>query len=421
MAASAAATVAVPNCLLGAGEVGSVGPVLGHIDENRLFCFIRPSHEGGVRLKVTDTTSGKVVATLRAQAKVENDLCTRFEVKGLTPDRAYRGEFFNETGHPLFAGAEFRARTPAAPGKEETTILGLGSCISSTKFNEIWQQIAAQKIEGFCLLGDSPYIDRSALSRNRAARREFWGTLPALGDLAKSIPFWSTWDDHDFGKNDSDGRVAGKENIRQAFLEYSALANYGEQNEGIYTRFRRGPVEVWMIDDRWFSQTATSWADPDKTTCLGRRQWEWLQRTLKASTAPFKLLCTGMVWYHKGNTEKDHWETYAVEREALFAFIRKEKIPGVMLVSGDIHVSRHHDYGSERLGYPLHECVVSPMHERVIPSLDVKHPARVWSLPAPNVFLKVEATPKNLTARWLNVKGAQIYTFSVSSKSLTGK
>ena len=88
-------------------------------------------------------------------------------------------------------------------------------------------------------------------------------------------------------------------------------------------------------------------------------------------------------------------------------------------MSGDIHVSRHHDYGNERLGYPLHECVVSPMHERVIPSLDVKHPAKVWSLPAPNVFLKVEATSKKLTATWINMMGKEIYSFSVESKALS--
>ena len=49
-------------------------------------------------------------------------------------------------------------------------------------------------------------------------------------------------------------------------------------------------------------------------------------RTIKKSTAPFKLLCTGMVWYPKGNREKDHWETYAVERDVPFAFIKREDI-----------------------------------------------------------------------------------------------
>jgi alkaline phosphatase D len=129
-----------------------------------------------------------------------------------------------------------------------------------------------------------------------------------------------------------------------------------------------------------------------------------------------------MVWYPKGNKEKDHWETYAAEREAIFAFIKSERIPGVMLISGDIHVSRHHDYGTERLGYPLHECVVSPMHASVIPSLDVKHEARVWSKPEPNVFLKVEAEnlskDPQLTATWINMAGKKLHRVEVSATQL---
>ena len=145
-------------------------------------------------------------------------------------------------------------------------------------------------------------------------------------------------------------------------------------------KVQTGPVEVWMIDGRWFSQTNPSWADPDRPTCRAN-QWEWLKRTIKKSTA------AGMVWYPKGNREKDHWETYAVERDALFAFIKREKISGVILMSGDIHVSRHHDYGNERLGYPL-MSVSSPL---CMNAFLMKHPAKVW-IPAPNVFLKVEAT-----------------------------
>jgi alkaline phosphatase D len=126
-----------------------------------------------------------------------------------------------------------------------------------------------------------------------------------------------------------------------------------------------------------------------------------------------------MVGYPKGNKEKDHWETYSAEREAIFAYIQKEKVPGVVLISGDIHVSRHHDYGSERLGYPLHECVVSPMHERIIPALDVAHPARIWSRPEPNVFLKVEADATSLVARWINMTGEEIHVLNLNAADLT--
>lgn len=394
-----------------------IGPVLGHIDSRRIHGFIRPQRAGGVRLIVRDA-AGKEVAQREIVADPAHDLCARFELAGLEPDSVYSGEFLDADGAALFPASRFETRTAPLPERDPRVTLGMGSCASSTSYDELWQQIAKRKVDGFCLLGDTPYIDTNDLAANRHARRLFWGHLPALAALAKRIPFWNTWDDHDFGKNDSDGTMPKKEDIRRAFLEYTAMGAYGEADAGVYDHFRRGPLEVWLIDDRWFSQTEASWADPAQKTCLGRRQWEWLQRTLKASTAPFKILCTGMVWYPKGNAEKDHWETYSAEREAIFTFIRREAIPGVILVSGDIHVSRHHRYEATALGYPLHECVVSPMHASVIPALDVAHPARIWSKPEPNVFLTFEADSRTLEATWINRKGEALHSFKLGVEEL---
>jgi alkaline phosphatase D len=370
-----------------------------------------------VKLVVKDMT-GKIVATQEAVADPANDLSTHFCVRDLRPSTKYTGEFFGAEGKELFSDCRFEAVTADLPKEGKEITLGLGSCVSSTSFDELWKQISKQDLDGFCLLGDTPYIDTNDLARNREARRVFWGHLPSFKALSRRIPFWNTWDDHDFGRNDSDGLMPMKENIRKAFTEYNALANYGENDQGIYTQFRRGPLEVWLIDDRWFSQTGPSWADTSQRTCIGAAQWEWLKRTLKASTAPFKILCTGMTWYPKGNKEKDHWETYSAEREAIYSYIKSEKIPGVVLISGDIHVSRHHDYGSERIGYPLHECVVSPMHASVIPSLDVAHPARIWSKPEPNVFMVMKATQKKLRAEWINMAGEKIHGFELDVSKL---
>ena len=77
---------------------------------------------------------------------------------------------------------------------------------------------------------------------------------------------------------------------------------------GIQTSFRWGPIEVFLIDPRWFSRTEPSWADPALPGCIGKAQWEWLRTSLKASRAPFKALATGMIWDDKKNSEKDDWE-----------------------------------------------------------------------------------------------------------------
>ena len=276
------------------------------------------------------------------------------------------------------------------------------------------EKLAAEGIEAVLLCGDTPYIDTSDLARNRQRHREFLAQ-PGLAEFIRTRPTLGTWDDHDFGANDSDGSKVDRETIRKVFTEYRAQANFGEEGEGIYTTFRRGPVEVFLIDARYFSQTGPSPVDATKKTLLGPRQWEWLKASLRASTAPFKVLATGMVWHDKPNREKDDWETYAHEREALFDFLAEHKIGGVVLLGGDVHVSlllEHLPAG--RLGEPLFEYVVSPLHDRVIPSLvPTKDRRLLWSAVEPNVFLRMVADTTGdvptLTSTWIKMDGKRLH------------
>jgi len=199
------------------------------------------------------------------------------------------------------------------------------------------------------------------------------------------------------------------------FTEYRAHASFGEQGEGIYTSVRRGPVEVFLIDARYFSQSGPSPVDPTQKTLLGSQQSAWLKRSLSASTAPFKILATGMVWHDKPNREKDDWQTYAHEREAVFDFLAQEKITGVVLLGGDVHVSlRLEHLPAERLGAPLFEYVVSPLHDSVIPSLVPKQDPRLrWSATEPSVFLRMVAdttgdTP-TLPSTWIQMDGTRLH------------
>lgn len=182
--------------------------------------------------------------------------------------------------------------------------------------------------------------------------------------------------------------------------------------EGVYTPFRRGPVEVFLLDPRWFSRTEPSWADPSQTTGIGRVQWEWFRTALSESTATFKAIATGMIWDDKKNSESDDWHTYAHEREAIFDFIAAERIPGCFLMGGDIHVSRALNYGP-RVGYDLWQFIVSPLHDSTIPSLNVPHPDLVHSAVEPHVFLKLVAdttvAQPTLTATWINRAGDRLF------------
>ena len=396
-----------------AAEPAVVGPVLGHVDERTAHIWLRPPAAAEVTLTVRDP-AGKTVFEQAQTASAERDFCLTWAVVGLEPATGYT--------YSLGWGVKPAAGAPRGPWPLVTApptdlpgraCLGFGSC-ASEKFPAIWERMAVEGVEAILLCGDTPYIDSSDRAKNRQRHRAFLAQ-PGLSEIARTRPTLGTWDDHDFGANDSDGSKVDRETIRQVFTEYRAQANFGAQGEGIYTRFRRGPVEVFLIDARYFSQTGPSVVDPDKKTLLGPRQWEWLKAGLLASTAPFKVLATGMVWHDKPNREKDDWETYAHEREALFDFLAENKIGGVVLLGGDVHVSLLLEHlPATRLGYPVFEYIVSPLHDSVIPSLvPTKDKRLLWSAVEPNVFLRMVADTTGeeprLTSTWITMDGKRLH------------
>ena len=205
---------------------------------------------------------------------------------------------------------------------------------------------------------------------------------------------------------------------------YRPNATFGRNDQGIYTKFRYGPIEVFLLDTRWFSRTESSWADPEKPTLLGKEQWNWLKEGLLASDATFKLLACGMIWDDKKNGESDDWGTYMHERQALQDWLGDHQIEGVVLIGGDIHVSRLLKYDTvQQVGYPLYQFIVSPMHGSVIPSLNVPHPALVRSAEEPHVFLKLHAdttvTPATLEATWINREGKTLFGIQLDRGDLS--
>lgn len=385
----------------------TVGPILGHVDHETAIIWYRPSVPGEYIATITHSKTGETKSA-KANASPAHDLCVTWRFDNLEAGSQYSYTIRHQN-RLVADNASQRIQTAPPVGEPARTVLAMGSCASSTKFFDVWTQIAANNVDALMLLGDTPYIDNKELSVNRDRHREFL-SIPTLAKMAASTPVWGTWDDHDFGGNDTDGKVANKKVIRKVFTEYRAQKEFGDGEHGVYTKFRRGPIEVFMIDPRYFSQTEPSPIAPDKPTCLGKTQWEWLCAGLKQSTAPFKLLATGMIWDDKKNGEKDDWHTYAHEREAIFDFIGEHQIGGVVLIGGDIHVSRHLKYPmKERLGYDLHQFIISPLHDRVIPSLNVPHPDLQWGETLKNMFLTVTAdTTKErptLDAKWIDRTG----------------
>ncbi|MDA0835181.1 MAG: alkaline phosphatase D family protein [Planctomycetota bacterium] len=382
-----------------------IGPLVGHTDSTSTILWARFPTSGQYTLTIAPSSGDGPPIQATAEATAESDGTVKWAISGLSPATKYTVDL--EGGRPC-------TLTTAPTNDQPTKVkIAFGSCAEEDAGTRaVWSRMAAEYPDAVVLAGDTPYIDTTDLARQRNRHREF-AAVPEYQSLLSTRPFWSTWDDHDFGAGDADGTLKRKENSRQAFSEYRPQASYGDGEGGIYTSFRWGPIEVFVIDARWWAWTGPSFADSTKKTLLGQSQWDWLTTGLASSTAPFKVLASGCIWDDKKNNEKDDWETYRHERDALFDFIKHNRIGGVVLFGGDVHVSRLLRHPSQHVGYPLHEFISSPLHAHVIPELNVPHPSLVQSKLQPNTFLTLTADttiqPPTLTARFLDVEGKSLF------------
>lgn len=401
------------------------GPFLHAVDHEWVHVWARFAEAGRYLLVATKAGDAQPSRVLLKDAVAENDFCVRWEIA--MPEAGARYSYVIMRGaEVIVSGPECAFDTPPAPDAPQTLKLAFGSCANPRAMPEqpVWDAIGASGAQGLVLLGDTPYIDTTDLETQRARYREFFA-VPGLTALLRGTPLYATWDDHDFGGNDADGRLAGKEHARRAFFEYHAMPRVGGgSSEGIYTNIRRGPVELFLLDTRWFMNSEPSMWEAAKPSLLGGAQWQWLTKALQASTAPFKVVCSGIVWNDLVPEKKaDCWARYGHERINFFRFVGLQKISGVILVSGDLHWSRVVRMNTRDVaGYDITEIVTSPLANTTLKGYDLPGPGLLFSGADQHSFLLLTAdttqSPAVLKAELRRASGEVMYAQEFSEADL---
>ncbi len=395
----------------------AAGPMVGTVGTGEAHLLYRPgAEEVDLRLTVRDA-AGEVAATVNSISLADNDHVAKFHVTGLEADSVYQYRIERVTPDGLVEAAaanDQQFRTSLPPGARGVVTAGFVSCANDST-ESVWAEMMRLGVDRVFFMGDTPYVDRIDVRQLQPAReqhRHFIST-PNIARLIRSRPTAATWDDHDFGLNNSNGvyiNIGGNRsaNALQSFREYRAHAQFGNGSEGIYHADTMGVMDVFLLDPRYFSQKTPSPVNPEHPTCFGPDQWDWIRQALKDSRATFKVLAMGQIWQRKKNSENDEMFTYQAERDALLDFVRVERISGVVTFGGDIHVSRHL-LAPRRVGYDLHHFISSPSGASVIPSLNIPHASLVWSSQAPRQFLTFTADTRGpepvLTARFMRDTG----------------
>jgi hypothetical protein len=186
--------------------------------------------------------------------------------------------------------------------------------------------------------------------------------IPLMGQL---------WDDHDYGWNNSDTNMERKSSALAAHRNYYPQCDEPAA-DGIYTRCVWGQAEWWLLDVRSYRSPYTAIDDAGKTM-LGATQLAWLEDGLVESTAVWKIIVTPSAW--NPTTDKgDSWATYQTEANGLLYDL--VGVPGIVLVSGDLHSVGLIDNGSNA-GWP--ELNVPPTNTSGPGCTDIPSGCGTWS------------------------------------------
>ena len=339
------------------------GPMIGAPGPNHFTVWVRASGAFPVTLEYsTDPDFETVFQGSTAQAEADDFCCVTLKAEGLQPDTNYWYRLKYNGERDRFQPLPHRTRTaPAGPADFR---MAFGSCcrVQYDPDQRIWLVVQALAPDLFIWLGDNIYAD----SDQPAALADLYGrgrVVERLEPLLRSTPQLATWDDHDFGYNDSDGRSPYKDSALRLFKNFWANASYGQLDDpGVYGKQTYGGVDIFILDGR-YHRDATDKVDNADKTMLGAKQKAWLKRELKASTTPFKVLAVGGGWSCAENVDGgDSWGVYLTERNEIFDYIRDEGITGVVCISGDSHMGELNCIPwSEHGGYDIYDFCSSPL------------------------------------------------------------
>ena len=164
--------------------------------------------------------------------------------------------------------------------------------------------------------------------------REFLAN-PRMSPIFEQAHFAAQRDDHDYGIQDANATNL----VPWGLAPWESLV----ERRPFY-RFSAGLADFWVLDQRKF-KTDPKAADGPEKTLLGPAQRDWLLRTLSASRAPFKVICSPCTLAPlPANARDGSWAAgFTAERDLLLAHVRERVTGRTLFVTGDTHWTMAYD------------------------------------------------------------------------------
>jgi len=338
------------------------GPMLGAAEPDSLRVWARASGPYALQLEYS-TEPGFAAPTRSAPVAVDarSDFAAVLRAGNLAPATRYYYRVLVDGQVDRYRRLPFAAVT--APREPTAFRVAFGSCARYARDPEqrVFTAIERAAPDLFFWLGDNIYGDtESPIALAEEYRRQ--RSVATLQPLLRGVPQLATWDDHDFGYNNSDSSSPLKQASLDVFQRYWANPAAGlTDTPGVFFEYSYGGVDFFFLDGRYHRHPNADRDGPQKTL-LGPGQKHWLKERLSASRTPFKVLVCGSGWSQADGPAGDTWAAFLTERNELFDWIRDRRIGGVICLSGDSHVGELNCIPwSERGGYDIYDLVSSPL------------------------------------------------------------
>lgn len=246
----------------------------------------------------------------------------------------------------------------------EILSIGFGSCLHQDKESPILKTIQAHKYDYFILLGDNIYSDTLIANEKipayeKQVNRSEWKTF------VKQTQMLFTWDDHDYGINDSGSEYPEKQTSRELFLKYwqpmmpKNLSFGTKSQEGIFyshwvnlkgkkihivvpdTRYFRSPLQKSFVSRLTGKNFYTSSNDLNRTI-LGDEQWLWLLEEISKPSDFLVFVSSIQVIPTEHPFEK--WGNFPHERNRILQTLQNANTKELVILSGDRHIAEIHEY-----------------------------------------------------------------------------
>jgi len=354
--------------------------IVGHVSTTTARVWVRGEKKSGeARLRYRVAGSGPWLLA-SAPLVAPRGYVAVLELGGLVPSTAYECQLTYER-----SGASAPGSFRTAPAEPRDVCFLLGSC-NWTRLpfgikdpDRAWERIgriAASEPADFMIhCGDQIYADLPTMPLvpdigfYRTQYQSAW-QRPPLASVLSSLPHYMMMDDHEvFDGFANDAEFAGRPSQPVRDVALAAYREYQHSHNpqtyplpALYYSFDFGGASFFVLDVRSERYRRHG------RQMISRMQMERFKAWLRQSSRRPKFVVSSIPFVTEVRDGDDKWcgEAFNPQREEIIDFLARNRIDGVVFLTGDMHCSYHatlDGVAPDGRMFRVHELMSSPINQ----------------------------------------------------------